>query len=210
MAAKKPYFFFFNPWPHFSVCPKSLPLESHIFKDQIYTPFNQILDPIYYEYDKVCLFTTCYPRHSYEVHCSFLSFYGYFCSSHRTKNLRPRIEVPKEKRESESRPEPLSKFQKSYQENRTKLESGPRKQGRPCGSSGHSVLTLELFTTFFPEKLKTNSEFSWIARAYLSLETVKKVPSKKLVWAIGQGPNRGHQKVLNDTKLVLNKDEGSP
>lgn len=32
------YFFFFNPWPHFSVCPKSLPLESHIFKDQIYAP----------------------------------------------------------------------------------------------------------------------------------------------------------------------------
>ena len=53
------YFFFFNPWPHFSVCPKSLPLESHIFKDQIYISFNQILDPIYYKYDKVCLFTTC-------------------------------------------------------------------------------------------------------------------------------------------------------
>ena len=118
----------------------------------------------------------------------FLSFYGYFCSSHRTKNLRPRIEVPKEKRESESRPEPLSKFHKSYQENRTKLESGPRKQGRPCGSSGHSVLTLELFTTFFPEKLKTNSEFSWIARAYLWLETVKS-PNQET----GLG-NRGHQK----------------
>ena len=95
----------------------------------------------------------------------FLSFYGYLCSSHRTKNLRPRIEVPKEKRESESRPEPLSKFHKSYQENRTKLESGPRKQGRPCSSSRHSVLTLELFTTFFSPKnyIKTNSEFSRIA-----------------------------------------------
>ena len=38
-----------------------MPLESHIFKDQIYTSFNQILDPIYYKYDKVCLFNTCYP-----------------------------------------------------------------------------------------------------------------------------------------------------
>ena len=100
----------------------------------------------------------------YEVHCSFLSFYGYFCSSHRTKNLRPRIEVPKEKRESESRPEPLSKFHKSYQESRTKLESGPRKQGRPCGSSRHRAVycstgvlnpsSIKLFTTFFPEKTK--------------------------------------------------------
>ena len=121
LSAKKAIvFFFFSPWPHFSVCPKSLPLESNIFKDQMCISLNQILDPIYYKYDKVCLFTKCYPRtpykaeHSYEVHCFFLTFYGYLCSSHRTKNLRPTIEVPKEKRESESRPEPLSKFHKSY------------------------------------------------------------------------------------------------